>query len=451
MRLRILLLGLLYGSSFLFSFPSFSQTSLSPGDVAFLGFSASNNPSHFSFLLLEDITANTEIIFTDRGWDGSQLVEHPLDTLLVWTSDTAMEAGAVVTVSGSSANMGTLLGNFEQYFFSHDQIYALQGSVDAPSFLAAINTKNWVVVGEIDTNAEGLLPDVLATDQRALSFDILFGQAWYAGRVANGTKSELREEIYTPTNWDQSTYQHDELPVQYSEFTVGSAFTDPGTTLQAGDIAMVGVYYSDVQARFAFTLLEPVVAGTQLVITDHGWLDTAWQFIPQADQLHTWEATENLPAGTVVMVEGKEVNVGAWYGGEIQFDNQEQLYFFQGRTSAPRFLTAFSATDYIVGSSNNWHQQSIYGLLPASLAANPAHHFYIDAGNSVFTSYLYAGPLKAGTKQELLAELYFEPNIQTRTLVSGWRKKLPSSFLVGPAWQPTGTVLQPSDEHLTGL
>ena len=47
-------------------FNSFSQTTLSAGDIAIVGFH-SDNPDNFAFLLLVDIEAGTEITFTDSG------------------------------------------------------------------------------------------------------------------------------------------------------------------------------------------------------------------------------------------------------------------------------------------------------------------------------------------------------------------------------------------------
>ncbi|HAA19445.1 MAG TPA: hypothetical protein DCP28_11990, partial [Cytophagales bacterium] len=450
MRSRLPLPGLCFFIGLILTSVTQAQTTLAPGDIAFLEYSSNSFDNRFSFLLLEDVSANTEIIFTDRGWDGTELAGNPQDTVVTWQTQAALPAGTVVTISADSATLGTVEGSFKNFFYSHDQIYALQGSVAAPAFIAALNTKNWIVYGAVDSNGEGLLPAILATDNRAVSFDVLYGQAWYGGGVTNGTKAELREEIYTINNWDIGTYQSQLLPFDFPSFSVGSPFVDPGTTLQPGDVALAGIRYSTEEASLAFVLLEPVLAGTQVVITDHGWLDTTWQFVSSVDQQYTWEATEDLAAGTVIVVDGDEANVGQWYGGNLELYNKEQVYLFQGKTSSPRFLTAFSVTDYIVGTSTIFNSQNIYGLLPSVLADNPDYHFLLDVGRSAFESYLYAGPLRSGTKEELRAELYFDPNIQTRTLRTGWLAKMPA-FTVGNPWQPTGTVLQPGDVFITGF
>ena len=43
-----------------------AQTTLEAGDLAIIGFN-SDNPDQFSFVLLVDVTANSEITFTDSG------------------------------------------------------------------------------------------------------------------------------------------------------------------------------------------------------------------------------------------------------------------------------------------------------------------------------------------------------------------------------------------------
>ncbi len=45
-----------------------SQTSLTAGDAAIIGYSA-DVPDQIVFLLLKDVTTGTQIKFTDRGWN----------------------------------------------------------------------------------------------------------------------------------------------------------------------------------------------------------------------------------------------------------------------------------------------------------------------------------------------------------------------------------------------
>ncbi|HAP60141.1 MAG TPA: hypothetical protein DCR93_11810, partial [Cytophagales bacterium] len=75
-------------------------------------------------------------------WTGSNFQEFYLDQRIQWTSDADMPAGSVVTITGSGASTGTLLGTWN-LFGDPDLIYAFQGYTKAPRFLAALNSSYW--------------------------------------------------------------------------------------------------------------------------------------------------------------------------------------------------------------------------------------------------------------------------------------------------------------------
>ena len=78
-----------------------SQTSLGLGDVAFTGYNAAGSIDTFSFVLLADISANTSISFTDRGfqspssWNGTGGTEGTV----TWTSSGALARGTEVMIA----------------------------------------------------------------------------------------------------------------------------------------------------------------------------------------------------------------------------------------------------------------------------------------------------------------------------------------------------------------
>jgi len=63
----------------------FGQTTLSPGDVAITGFN-SDYPDQFSFVLLTDVVATTEVNFTDNGL---QTIDYNStdEGIITWTTD----------------------------------------------------------------------------------------------------------------------------------------------------------------------------------------------------------------------------------------------------------------------------------------------------------------------------------------------------------------------------
>ncbi len=101
--LSILLLGSLAPAGLM------AQTTLSAGDIAFVGFNGvddrstgANSNDKFSFVLLENVTANTRIFFTDFGWltgGGFQTINPTAgaaatdDGIISWMSSTSLVVG----------------------------------------------------------------------------------------------------------------------------------------------------------------------------------------------------------------------------------------------------------------------------------------------------------------------------------------------------------------------
>ena len=133
----------------LFSFASqtLAQTSLSAGDVALIAVN-SDGLDGFTFLLLDDISASTEIHFTDRPWD-TVTASFGLATegTVTWKSSTNMSKGATVSIENVSsgtltASTGTASATgLMNLSSSGDQILVYQGTTASPSFIYAFNTR----------------------------------------------------------------------------------------------------------------------------------------------------------------------------------------------------------------------------------------------------------------------------------------------------------------------
>lgn len=50
---------------------TYMSTTLTPGDIAIVGYITNGNPDSFSFVPLVPLTAGTVIYFTDNGWTGT--------------------------------------------------------------------------------------------------------------------------------------------------------------------------------------------------------------------------------------------------------------------------------------------------------------------------------------------------------------------------------------------
>jgi hypothetical protein len=124
-------------------FFGFSQTTLSAGDIVITGF-LSDAPDKFTFVLLTDVQATTQIKFTDNGWQSSGSF-RPGEGVLVWTADTDLPCGTeVVLQEGLStpyvASPGTVVDDLSFNLAQNgDQILAYQGLDATPSFIYAVH------------------------------------------------------------------------------------------------------------------------------------------------------------------------------------------------------------------------------------------------------------------------------------------------------------------------
>lgn len=72
-------------------FYGFAQKTISSGDIAITGFNSSN-PDQFTFVLLTDVVATTQIKFTDKGWLTSGSIRSNEGTL-IWNASTDISCG----------------------------------------------------------------------------------------------------------------------------------------------------------------------------------------------------------------------------------------------------------------------------------------------------------------------------------------------------------------------
>lgn len=184
----------------LFTLSIHAQTTLTPGDIAFVGYNQDNNI--FSFVLLADIETSTEIFFTDCGITNPDLIScnGSSDTTVSWISNSDMPAGSVITLTDELSLNG-----------AGDQIFAYQGSSSNPSFIAGIHA---TVVSRTEdedwdgTNTSGTttaLPDALTNGVTAIRVHIMDEESdnWQfnCSLVPNGISlSGSSEELATLIN-----------------------------------------------------------------------------------------------------------------------------------------------------------------------------------------------------------------------------------------------------------
>ena len=136
---------------------SYGQTTLVAGEIAITGFNA-DNPDQFAFVLLTDVTTNTTINFTDRGWFATGGFRANEGTI-TWTATSALSCGTEITITDNSpfaTSSGTVTDSgLLQLSASGDQILAYQGADATPTFIYAINfdSAGWSDATNANTSA----------------------------------------------------------------------------------------------------------------------------------------------------------------------------------------------------------------------------------------------------------------------------------------------------------
>ncbi|MEM9679126.1 MAG: hypothetical protein AAF901_02280 [Bacteroidota bacterium] len=180
-----------------------AQTTLNPGDIAITGFNT-DNPDEFSFVLLVDVLATTEIRFTDNGWQAAGGFRNNEGTL-IWTATADLTCGTEVIVTDNSpftTSSGTITdsGAFN-LAASGDQILAYQGTNAAPSFVYAIHFDStpW---GNATTPQTTALPTGLTDGTDAVDFGEIDNGAHNCNITAGTT--QILADVSDPSNWTLS-------------------------------------------------------------------------------------------------------------------------------------------------------------------------------------------------------------------------------------------------------
>jgi hypothetical protein len=223
------------------SIASFAQTTLTVGDIAIIGFNT-DDPDQFLFVPLVDLSAGTQIKFTDNGWSGTALTTN--EGTFTWTATAAVNKGTVVSVNPTSISFST----------SGDQVFAYQGAATAPVFIFGLSTRAWVT-GSISQNTSRR-PASLTTGTTAIAFSTEVDNGFY-NQVANvGTKAQHLANIGNVSKWTRNNTRYSSFPAW--TFTFDSAVsTEPAAN--PTNLVFSGV--TTYQGTAAFTAATGAPAG----------------------------------------------------------------------------------------------------------------------------------------------------------------------------------------------
>lgn len=200
---------------------SFAQgsTDLVAGDLAFIGYNSSA-PDEFSFILLREVNAGTELFFTDMGWLQAGGFRTSAEGLISLTLARNYRCGDAFYLtrtplsgnnweafdeSGSTAGMVSIPaipGLLPDVGATGDQLFAFQGSLAAPTLLAGIHVGSpWSDAIDSGTSAQ---PPALAGNNTSVNLTQDLDNGIYNCVVTSSSPVELRSAINNATNWTTS-------------------------------------------------------------------------------------------------------------------------------------------------------------------------------------------------------------------------------------------------------
>jgi uncharacterized protein YjiK len=177
-------------------------TVLQAGDVLFMAINADATDA-FAFVLLKDISAGTQIGFTDKDYNSAADPKFPTnEAAYLWTADQAYPAGTIVTIQPDNeppvADKGSTAGKGGGLSTSAETVYAFQGSTDGTAvtvdhFLAAINASG---------GAAGEIPAELTAAGSYISFAT--DNARYSGSLDRSDLNAFATSVRNSANYDGS-------------------------------------------------------------------------------------------------------------------------------------------------------------------------------------------------------------------------------------------------------
>lgn len=225
--------GLLILISIFISSLGFSQTTLSAGDIAIVGFTF-DNPDDFAFVTFVNLEAGTVIRFTDDGWlaaggfrQGEGGVQYTAPNNII--AGTVIHFVSPVSLPWEVNNTG--LGGTFALADLGDQIIAFQGNPATPIVLYALNSAQTGWQADAIDAQTSSLPTSLVNGTSAIALNEV-DNGYYSGGP-NPNFTTLRLLIGNTINWTTSNTIHFELetllggnlPVELTSFsatTIGS-------------------------------------------------------------------------------------------------------------------------------------------------------------------------------------------------------------------------------------
>lgn len=231
-----------------------AQTTLNAGDIVITGYNLDGG-DQFSFLLLVDIDANTEIKFTDRGWAaaGAFYSGSTTEGTAVWATGVALTCGTEVVISATSAtssssDIGSITSGGFDFASSGDQIIAYQGIDSSPTFITIFHNESGVFDVDAANVNDSTLPSGLVEGISAFSVNAEIDNLVYSGVTTSGTAEAIRTAIYSnSSNTAQTTNWTRDNSISQTLSAISWSFSSCIVTLSVDQLNLenISLYQSD--------------------------------------------------------------------------------------------------------------------------------------------------------------------------------------------------------------
>ena len=215
---------------------SITVHSLTQGSLAFTAIS-SDAPDAFQFVVLKPIAGNTVIKFTDRSWGsaGAFYSTTGEDSVVYTAPSAGLAVGSLVTMIDNTTGGTTVVGGgsavgvLDGISASGDHIFAFQGTLSQPNFIAALGNSPFVTTGTA-TSTVSYLPSTLTLGVNAMSIaatHIDNGIFQCDSAVTSGTEAVVRASIYNQANWNTNNTLIPTTAWPTCTYSIGSTATGP--------------------------------------------------------------------------------------------------------------------------------------------------------------------------------------------------------------------------------
>lgn len=319
-------------------------TPLCLGDIAFTGWQ-SDGDDMFSFIILKDIGAGTDINFTDNGWfnaGGFRATENTMTLTfsvpLSCGSEVKIDRGTSMATDPSGNPVGTISGSIPNLSAGGDQIFAYQGPAptagNEAGFLAALHYSGagWNV--EASSSNTSAKPCVFVDGVTSISFNhVDNGIHGCSSYLTSLTPAMIRGMVYNPNSWSTNneisfTYPPDcgytcstcTFPMYYTTFSDVNN-TCPGDPVELTVIGVLNdatqwVWYTEccgggTQAGIGSSItVNPTVSTTYYVRGEGGCVD-----VDKCQEVEVTVIVDNEPPVAVCM------------GHTVTFNGEDELFF----------------------------------------------------------------------------------------------------------------------------